>query len=363
MKVGIDAHVLGTRAGGNETYMRDLLRALYSHRGDTEVVPFVHPDYAGDAAGFAPWPLPVRSSYLRVPWFLSRAARQSGVDVLHVQYTAPPVSPCPYIVSMHDIVALRFPDSMPVMDRYRLRLLSGRTLRNAARVFVLTAAMRDEIAGAYGVPLERFDLVQPYVAAQFRPVSESACEAVRKKYGIRGPYVLHVGLLHPRKNLEGLARAFASLSREGCAHTLVVVGPKGWMYGGLVRRINALGLGERLHFTGYVERADLPALYAAADVFAYVSAYEGFGIPVLEALACGTPVLASTDPALCEVTGGGAVHVPHQDDQAIAQGLRQLLEDPRLRAELREAGIKRAAEFTPGAMARAALAGYRKALA
>lgn len=363
MRIGIDAHVLGTKAGGNETYMRELLGALHAHAPEADITVFVNRDAPpGAAAGFSAVTIPVRSSYLRVPIVLPWLARKTKADVLHVQYTAPSRCPCPYVVSMHDIVALRFPESMPFLDRHRLRLLSARTLRNAARIFVLTEAIREEIAETYHLARDRFDLVQPPTDPLFRPVADAAVIAqARKRYGLPQDYVLYVGLLQPRKNLVRLARAFARLKGRGLDHKLVIVGKRAWLYREMLDEIAALDLSDRVVFTGYVDRADLPILYSAASAFAFISLYEGFGIPVLEALACGTPVLASTDPAITEVAGGAAVHVDPYDVEAIESGLHRILTDAESRRCLRKDGLRRAAAFTLEGMARAALEGYRKA--
>ena len=366
MKVGIDAHVLGTQAGGNETYMHCLLRSLYTHAPDSDILAFVNRKAARDPAiafGFPTVPIPVRQSCLRVPFALPWLAKKTGIDLLHVQYTAPPYCPCPYVVSMHDVVALRFPESMPFLDRHRLRLLSRSTLHRAARVFVLTEAIRDEMAAAYALPLDRFDVVQPCADPAFRPVTcGTALAALREKYTLPEHYVLYVGLLQPRKNLDRLAQAFARLRDRGLEHKLVIVGKRAWLYREMLAHIDALGLEDRLVFTGYVDRADLPALYSLAGAFAYISLYEGFGIPLLEAMACGAPVLASSDPALREVAGGAALHVDPYDVDAIEEALSTILTDVALREGLREAGPRQAGRFTAEKTARAALDGYEKAV-
>ena len=368
MRIGIDAHVLGSRAGGNETYMRALLKAMHTHAPETDLCAFISPErrtHASPAYGFPTVPIPVRSSYLRVPLVLPWLAARHGVDVLHVQYTAPPYCPCPYVVSMHDVVVKRFPESMPFGDRNRLRLLSRHTLRRAARVFVLTDAMRREISETYGVPAERCDLVQPFRDPLFVPITDSErLAAARQKYKLPEQYILYVGQVQPRKNLVRVAQACARLRDHGLATPLVIVGRRAWLYGPMLEAIQALDLGDRIQFTGYVDREDLPVLYSGAALFAYISEYEGFGIPVLEALACGTPVLASTDPALLEVAGGeqsAACHVSPYDVDAIEEALVRLLTDTELRADLAARGPQRAAHFTPARTAQAALDGYAKA--
>lgn len=366
MRIGIDAHVLGSRAGGNETYMRNLLEALRAHAPNTDLITFVNAALHGQAdvaSGFPTRPIPFRSSYMRVPFGLPWAVRQTRVDVLHVQYTAPPWCPCRFVISMHDIVALRFPESMPFADRHRLRLLSGNTLRRAARVFVLTNALRDEIAEYYHVPQERFDLVQPVSDPLYCPITDTEIlKTAQQKYKAPGEYLLYVGLLQPRKNLVRLAQAYARVRERGIRIPLVIVGKRAWLYGEMLEAIEALQLGDALIFTDYVDREDLPALYSGATAFAYISLYEGFGIPLIEALACGTPSLASTDPALVEVAGGAALHTDPLDVEAITDALMKVITDSSLQEKLKREGPLQARRFTSEAMARAAVEGYRKAV-
>jgi len=356
----IDAHVLGTRAGGNETYIRNLLEGLRLCDPPEEIVALVNAGTPPDAAcGFRTYPLRTKSAFIRTPFSLPYAAHKLGARVLHMQYTAPPFCGRPYIVSMHDAVALRHPHTMPAIHRYRLRALAPRTLHRAARIFVLTRAVQRDLMDLYGIPEDRFDLVQPPADPGFRRIENAdRIAAVRAAHKLPERYVLYVGLLQPRKNLERLAEAFKSLL-DTVPHNLVIVGKKAWLYDDMLTRIERLQLGDRLQFTGYVAQEDLPVLMSGADAFAYVSEYEGFGIPVLEALSCGTPVLASTDPALTEVAGGAALHVDPLDVDAIRTGLHGILTDDGLRARLRTAGPARAAAFSQRRMAEAALAGYR----
>lgn len=362
MRVAVDAHVLGTRAGGNETYMRELLRALAAHPGDAEIVALLNP-HAQEELSLPQHRLSTASSYTRMLYGVPLACRRIGADLAHVQYTGPLWRTCPYVVSLHDLVAAHFPETMPAGHRYRLQLMTGMTVRRAARIFVLTRAVQADIAERYGVAADRFDLVQPPVDPAFcTPCGEAALRTVRARYALPDHYLLYVGLIQPRKNLERLAAAFARVCARGADHSLVIAGRRAWLYADLVAAIERLGLGDRIHFTDYVAAEDLPALYQAADAFAYLSLYEGFGIPVLEALASGVPTLASTDPALAEVVGGAALHVAPCDIDAIAAGLEQVLGDSELRARLRREGPARAAAFTAERMALAARAGYAAAL-
>ncbi|MBI5093626.1 MAG: glycosyltransferase family 4 protein [Candidatus Hydrogenedentes bacterium] len=364
MRIGIDAHALGTGAGGNESYMRSLLRALGRHAPQLDVVALVGPEYAADRSDpmrQTTYTLPVRSSYLRVPLALPWAAWRARLDLLHVQFNAPPWCPCPYVTSVHDLCWERYPEYLPARDRHRLTMLMPGTIRRAARIFALTHAIKDEIAAEYRVPPDRIDVVSPAADPVFAPVRDEArLAAVRTKYGLPQGYVLYVGALQPRKNLARLAAAFARLEDRGLTHRLVIVGKRAWLYGDMLAQIEALKLGDRLVFTGYVDGADLPALYTAASAFAYVSLYEGFGIPVLEALACATPTLIGNDPAVTEVAGDAALPCDPRDISAIEAGLARILTDASLRADLREKGPRRASVYSEEVMAAGALQAYER---
>lgn len=365
MNLLLDAHYIGAHAGGNETYTRNLVAGLRAIRPPHTITLLMQRGHEHDASvrGFATRALRVHSAYLRVPFAIPLAVARTKADLLHIQYTAPPWCPCPYVVTMHDLVAFKLPETMPFRDRHRLRLLSGRTLRRAARVFTVTHAMKRSIADHFGLDPARIDVTPNALDAIYRPVTDEAVRAAaRAKYALPEHYVLFVGLLQPRKNLSRLAQAFAQLVKEGFSHTLVITGKRAWLYDGMLAEMESLGIASRLHFTSYVDRDDLPALYAMADCFAFPSLYEGFGIPVIEALACGTPVVASSDPALTEVSGGAALCPDPRDVDAIAAALRRALTDTAWRAAARAHGLAHVAQYTPENTARAAVAGYEAAL-
>lgn len=366
MKIGIDAHALGTRAGGNETYVRLLLRTLHEVAPETDILALVNRELHGRpnvAAGFPTHPLPTRSSWIRVPFVLPILAERLKLDLLMVQYNGPPVCRVPYVVAVHDMVQKRFPDVLPWVDRYRMRVLAAPTLRKARRVFCLTEAMRREAHELYNVPSEKIDVVPPALDPVFQPIRDEAeLGAVRQECGLPERFILYTGALHPRKNLVRLAEAFGRLKDRGLPHRLVFTG-KPVHYSPLKKKLEALNLGDRLIFTGYVRTEDLPRLMSAADAFGFVSLYEGFGIPSAEAMACGTPTLVSTDPALVEVSGGAALTCDPLDVDAIEEGLARLLTDNALRARLQQEGPERAKYYSAERMARAALAGFERALA
>lgn len=363
-RIGIDAHAIGTRAGGNETYMRELLFSLRRYAPSHNIVVYVQRGVSPSAvANWEMVTLPRTSSYFRVPITLPRAAQRSGAELLHVQYNAPPISPCPFVVSVHDIGWIKYPKLFTPSMRRRLALLTPGTLRRARRIFALTHAIAHEIADYYGTPLSRIDVVAPGVDPIFRPHEMSdALLAALRRYNVPENFILYTGALQPRKNLTRLASAFARLVKKGLPHTLVIAGRRAWLHADMLDEIERLRLGNRVQFTGYIEQPDLPYLYSAASVFAYVSIYEGFGLPVIEAMACGAPVLASAIPAIQEVAGDAALYSDPFDVDELEAQLERAITDNTTRAHLAKAGPKQAAKFTRKAMADAALAGYRKAL-
>jgi glycosyltransferase involved in cell wall biosynthesis len=365
MKLLLDAHYIGSHAGGNETYTRNLINGLRDVAPAHEITLLTNRGHEHDATlrGFPARPLAMHSAYVRVPLLIPLAALRTHADLLHIQYTAPPWCPCPYVVTMHDLVAFKLPQTMPFRERHRLRLLSGNTLRRAARIFTVTHAMRREISEHFQIDPARIDVTPNALDPIYTPVEDEAARAAaRAKYALPERYVLFVGLLQPRKNLARLARAFAKLVAEGLPHSLVITGKRAWLYGDMLEEMQSLNIASRLHYTDYVDRDDLPALYSMADCFAFPSLYEGFGIPVIEALACGTPVVASSDPALVEVSGGAALCPDPHDVDAIAAALRCALTDTAWRATARAQGLAHIQQYTAQNLGLAALGGYERAL-
>ncbi|GAB4200057.1 MAG: glycosyltransferase family 1 protein [Roseiflexaceae bacterium] len=252
------------------------------------------------------------------------------------------------VVTIHDLGYLHFPEAHTRAQRLYLRLSTVWSARVAQRVIAISGATRDDLVAEARVPASKIRVIHHGVAPHFRPVEDPAALAtVQAHYGIAGPYVLYVGTVQPRKNLVRLIEAFAAVAGEAAPTTqLVIAGKRGWLTEAIERRAAELGLAERVRFTGYVADADLPALISGAQVFALPSLYEGFGMPVLEAMACGTPVLAANSSALPEVAGDAALLADPTSVPAISAALARLLAEPGLRAALRERGLRRAGEFT-----------------
>jgi glycosyltransferase involved in cell wall biosynthesis len=318
--------------------------------------------------------LPGSARALNILWNRLRAPISAdrligGADVLHApDFVAPPVARARTVVTIHDLTFLALPE---VMDPGNRAYLAGRVpgaVRRAGRVVAVSEATRRDVISRLGVAPERVVTVPNGVDARFRLFEPSerarAQEEVRPRLGLPARYLLHVGTVEPRKNLARLVRAYAGLVAQGadCGHDLVLAGRRGWMVDPIFAAVRASGLQARIHFLDYVPESDLPALYNLATLFVYPSLYEGFGLPALEAMACGAPVITSRTPALMEVTGDAARLVDPLDEAALAAGMAALLADEAARGRLRAAGLSRAAQYPWTAAARRMVAVYRSLL-
>lgn len=287
------------------------------------------------------------------------------MDLFHApDYLLPPVRKGARVITVHDLSFLVVPQyAEPNLAAYLSRALPG-SVERATLIFADSETTRQDLVSHLRIPPEKVEVVYAGVDPAFAPVvDEARLQAVRARHGITGPFILNVGTLEPRKNVEGLIRAFALLRAEGrLPHRLLLAGGKGWLYEGIFNLVQELRLQDAVSFLGYVAEADLPALLSMADVFVYPSFYEGFGLPPLEAMACGTPVVASKAPCLPEVLGDAALLVDPADSQELAWAMEQVIEDSKLRSTLLAKGRARAAEYTWVAAAEKALASYRRAV-
>ena len=366
MRIAIDARLWGEPRSGIGRYTRSLVETLTRLAPGQRWVlyldrPAVPPLPDGVEARCLPWP----QRLLWTLWAAPRDLRAHPVDLFHgvTGFELPPGRTCPLVTTVHDLVPLRFPRLVPWRHRWAVRCLLGSALRRARQVIAVSEATRAEILARYPVPAAKIRVVPEAAPAHVRPPSEAAREAVRARYRLDGPYVLFVGLLEPKKNLGVLLGAVARLRAAKAWGTteLVVAGASGWGRDRWSVEAHRLGLDQSVRFLGAVPDGDLPALYAGARAFVFPSLWEGFGLPVLEAMAAGAPVIASRRGALPEVTGEAALLV-EPEVAPLADALGQVLDDPLLRARLREAGLARAAQFSWERTATETLAVYRAAL-
>lgn len=298
----------------------------------------------------------------RVEWFTG-----GPLDLFHAtDFVLAPTRARHKLLTIHDLAFLFYPDAaLPSLHHY-LNVAVPRSVRRADGIIADSYHTAHDLTKQWGVPPERIVVVQGGVDHNhFRPVQDpQQQQQVRKRYAIGDrPFILALSRLEPRKNFARLIEAFALARAEAnLPHRLVIAGSKGWLYEAIFRRVDELRLQEHVHFTGFVDDADLPALYSAAEFFAYPSLYEGFGLPIVEALACGTPVLTGDNSCLPEAGGPGALYVKAEEVHSIAEGLVRLATDEALRHQLREAGLQHAAQFTWERSARRLLEAYERFL-
>lgn len=295
----------------------------------------------------------------QVVWPFS--ARQHKLDLMHsMAFVTPYLSFSPNVVTVYDLSFIQYPKQFPRLRRLYLTAETRRSCRSAAHVVTISESGRDDVHRHFGVPLDRISIVSPGVDSIFRPRSTASVEDFRRRQELPQDVILHVGTLQPRKNIPMLIDAFADLARDDV--TLVLVGGKGWFYDEIFDRVHALGLKGRVRFPGYVPDDELPLWYNAASALVFPSHYEGFGMPVLEAMACGTPVIAARTSAIPEAAGNAALLFDSNDRVALRQRLASVLDDPSLTAKMREQGLMQARRYSWRSSARKMLEIYRKAL-
>ncbi|MDH7486095.1 MAG: glycosyltransferase family 1 protein [Anaerolineae bacterium] len=377
-RVGLNAQLLSLtetyRGAGINGYIHNLLHRLPAAAPDLHFTAFLNErSFApppGLAVRYTRWPTgrpPVRIVWEQL--LLPRLLRVLGMDLLHgLAYATPLASPCPTVVTVHDLTFFRFPETLKPFKRCYLRAATRSATRRAVRIIAVSRQTRDDLAQILQVPLEKVDVVHNGVSEAFHPVAAQEVAAFRQRRGLPPRFILFLGTLEPRKNIERLLEAFArwlkGAGREMQeAVKLVVAGAKGWYFEHIFARAAALGLADEVLFPGFLPAAELPWWYRAAECFVYPSLYEGFGLPVLEAMACGTPVITSSASSLPEVAGDAAITVNPYDVAALAEAIAQVMADAARREEMRQAGLQQAARFPWSKAAAETVAVYRRALA
>jgi glycosyltransferase involved in cell wall biosynthesis len=369
LRIAIDAHSVGAKLAGNESYAVNLIEALAQIDNVNDYTLYVTTIEAYNRF-HRRWPnfkvqttLP-HTPLIRIPLTLSAELRKHPVDVLHVQFTAPPFCPCPAVVSIHDLSFEHLPQTFNRRSRTQLRLTVRHSARRAAHILSLSEHTRRDIIDTYKIDPVRVTAIPLAAPAHFCPVTDDKeLQRVRHTYGIEGDYVLSVGSIQPRKNLVRLIKAYASLrgvQAESNFPRLVLVGKCGWLYDETLRALEESGLRESIVLTGYVPESDLPALYSGAVCFVYPSYFEGFGLPPLEAMKCGTPVIVGNRTSLPEVVGDAGLQVDPFDVAAIGGAMGQLIDNPELRRQLSIKGRDRAEMFDWRETARRTLQVYER---
>jgi len=356
MLIGVDAsRATHAQRTGTETYSAELVRRLpdFLHGHRLRFYAHTPPDddllLATHSAEWRVMPFPRLWTHVR----LSLEMALEAPDVLFVPaHVIPLAHPERCVVTVHDLGYLAYPQTHPLFSRWYLTLSTRWNVQVASHVIADSEATRRDLHDRLNVNPAKVSVVYPgYDEQRFQPVrDEQRIEKAREKYGIRERYVLFLGTVQPRKNLTRLVEAFAQTGDP--TTQLVIAGRRGWLTGDLYRHAKTLALGERVCFPGYIAAEDVPALLTGATLFAFPSLYEGFGLPVLEAMACGTPVLCSNAASLPEVAGDAALLTDPHDTDSLGLALQRLLQDETLRRDLIARGLARARRFSWDSSAR-----------
>jgi glycosyltransferase involved in cell wall biosynthesis len=377
VRIGIDYTAAVRQGGGIGRYTRNLIRAVAELDQENQYTLFTAG--RGDD-GLGAWPdnfrvraVPISDRWLHIFWQRLRIpvpvqAVTGPLDLFHSpDFVLPPVGRTPAILTVHDLSFMRTPQFFVPGFREYLEGAVSRAVRRARHILADSESTRRDLVELMAVKPERVSVLYPGVESRFQPVQDTEeLDRVRTRYELPERFILGLSTLQPRKNFDGLVEAFSRLlaakgSEPGVADLhLVICGGKGWMYDDLLAMVGCLGLEGRVRFSGFAADEDLPALYTLASVFAFPSWYEGFGIPVLEAMACGTSVVAADNSSLPEAVGDAGLMVDAADFDALAESLGRLLLDQALREQLIPAGYEQARNFRWDASARALLEIYQQ---
>ncbi|NJO04552.1 MAG: glycosyltransferase family 4 protein [Chloroflexaceae bacterium] len=369
--IAVNAHLLAHtesfRRAGVSHYIEQVLRHLgqidQTNRYSIYTTRGLGADALGLPANFGVYPsrFPTINPRVRIPWEQALAPlllRRIGADLFHGTLNVVPFAcPVPSVVTIHDLAFIRFPQTFRSYNRTYLDFATRLSARRATRILVVSEHTKHEVIGILGVPAERVVVTPNAARAHFQPPDPQVLARFRQQKGLPDQFVLYVGTLEPRKNLPTLIEAYQQVARHSSA-PLIIGGGKGWLYQSIFERIDALNLRDRVQFVGYLPEEELPLWYAAATVFVFPSLYEGFGMPPLEAMACGTPVVTSNTTSLPEVVGDAGLMIDPHNADALAAAIRRVLDDTDLHANMRQRGLHQAACFTWSATAAATRAVY-----
>ena len=369
MHIGLNAHLLSLaetyRGAGINWYVRNLLTHLPRVDHDNRYTAFIGDGrFTSSGLALKRSRLPTSRPVVRIFWeqvVQPFALRKERVDLLHaLAFVTPLLSPCPSVVTVYDLSFLLYPESFKRFKRFYLGLFTRLSARRARRIIAISESTKRDAVRLLGVPPEKVEVVYCGIDGAFRPLAKDQVAAFRSKRGLPERFILFVGTIEPRKNVTRLIEAFATL--RPCGLKLVIGGAKGWFYEDVFARVEELGLEGKVMFPGYIPGSELPLWYNAAELFVYPSLYEGFGLPPLEAMACGTPVVTANTSALPEVVGQAGLTVDPLDVEGLAEAMRRALGDEALRQEMRERGLQRAKVFSWTKTAQETVQVYRRAM-
>lgn len=373
MRIAVNALQVRAAKSGVGQYIHALLEAMLRQGSPHEFTVYCTRENLGNYSLPAPnlrartWGLPQQARTARLLYeytFLPGELRRRGYDLFHgASNFLPPRKSCPYVVTVHDLSYYVHPERCPPVRRRYWYAMTSRTVAVADAIITDSENSRRDIARFFPGAEERTTVIPLAAHSRFRPVSHnrSSSAAARPELHLNDrPYLLYVGTLEPGKNVIRIIEAFDRIAAAFPDHLLVLVGDRGWLFDSIYEKARAAIHGDRIVFTGHLPDDDVVDLFNFCDAFVYPSLYEGFGLPPLEAMACGAPVVTSNTSSVPEVVGDAALTVDPSSVEQIASALRRLLESPDLRQELRGRGLERASRFSWDATARQTLEVYRQ---
>jgi glycosyltransferase involved in cell wall biosynthesis len=354
MRIGVDAHAAERDGSGNCTYIRNLLKELCKIDNQNEYVLYVtdkrHPFYQD----FLPFehvkikPIPVKNPFIRIPFCLAWKTLKDSLDILHVQYIAPPFHRGKLVATIHDLGFLYYPEFFSKFEVFRSKILIRSTAKRSDKIITGSDFSKNDIVQSYGINPSKIEVVPLGVSPAFKPETNiTKVQEISEKYRIQRPYILCVGRLNPRKNLMTLVEAFVMLKREkSIPHKLIIAGKEDYDTQNIIQSIKTSKCSKDILFIGFVADQDLPFIYKGADVFLYPSLFEGVGLPVLEAMSCGVPVIVSNSSSLIEIAGDAGVLVNPLDPREIGNAIFRVISNQDLRKEYVLRGFSRVKKYS-----------------
>lgn len=366
MRIGIDFHAAQRDGTGNCTYIRNLVENLLSMDSTNDYYLYVTDPshvYLGkfkSLKNVALRPLVSDHPLIRIP-ALGLGTKRDRVDLLHVQYASPPLHHGRLVLTVHDISFVHYPALFRTSELAYLRLMVKASLKHADRILTSSDYSLRDIEQHYGMAAAKTVVTHLGVNSRFRPVPEEpARDVLTKRYGLEGRFILFVGRLDVRKNIPILLAAFDRIKqKKNLSHKLIVAGKSEYHPEKLHDIVARCQSNRDIVFTGYIPDSDLPFFYSQADAFVYPSLYEGFGLPCVEAMACGCPVIASKAAALPEILGEAARFVDPSDVEGLASSIEKVVSDREVQERMRRDGLERARRYDWAATARKTLDVYR----
>lgn len=364
MKIGIDLSVANINQAGTGIYARSLVDALRRLDTSNEYQIFAV-NQRRDMSKGKTMRTRMGTIYRDMVWtqgVLPWQVYRAKVDILHMPAGVIPMFlPCPAVVSILDTTLFQAPQNFPLWHRNHSRIFVPLAANRASMILTISKHSKRDIIKQFNVAPDKVVVTYPAASPKFHPVSKREISEVKQWYGLDS-FILTVGTLEPRKNIIRLLQAFALLRQSGFSYQLIHAGPRGWLFNDIVAEVHRLELQDSARFLGRVPLHDLVGLYNAASVFVYPSLYEGFGLPVLEAMACGCPVVTSNTSSLPEVVGEAGIMVDPYDVQQLADAIQKVLEDQALAQNMRQWGLERASLFSWQRCAQETVAVYRRML-